>query len=241
MENIEIEEDKPIICIRTSQSGGFLFYLKWGIILFLLFGFRYDIDYFYELLYHDYFLNYRLHFDIHHLIFSSYSPSPSFLEFFEIYLFKEFHILTPVYFFILFKILWFFLQTFVLKYSFYLNSLQVKSGVFNQSIDTLDYEKIFDIEIDSPWFLRLFNKTNILLITNDYSGGSNFLENSLFNFMGLKNGLKERMRNATAEMEGVSLDLKIIYSVDTKKVQDIVSFINSRKDKDYTSLGEMKT
>jgi hypothetical protein len=122
-----------------------------------------------------------------------------------------------------------------------LNSLQVKSGVFNQSIDTLDYEKIFDIEIDSPWFLRLFNKTNILLITNDYSGGSNFLENSLFNFMGLKNGLKERMRNATAEMEGVSLDLKIIYSVDTKKVQDIVSFINSRKDKDYTSLGEMKT
>jgi len=237
--DIKLEETKPIICFRTSQFAGFLFYLKWGIILFLLFGFRYDIDYFYELLYQEYFLNYRLHFDINHLIFSSYSPSPSFLEFFEIYLFKEFHILTPVYFFIILKILWFFLQIFVLKYSFYLNSLRVNSGVFNHSIDTIDYDKIFDIEIDSPWFLRLFNKTNILLITNDYSGGSSFLEDTLFNFMGLKNGLKERMRKATDEMEGVSLDLKIIYSVDSKKAQDIVSFINSKKIKDYTSIGEM--
>ena len=120
-----------------------------------------------------------------------------------------------------------------------MNSLRVNSGVFNHSIDTIDYDKIFDMEIDSPWFLRLFNKTNILLITNDYSGGSSFLEDTLFNFMGLKNGLKERMRKATDEMEGVSLDLKIIYSVDSKKAQDIVSFINSKKIKDYTSIGEM--
>lgn len=107
------------------------------------------------------------------------------------------------------------------EFIFSAEGIVIRSGFFDKKEDFFDYDRIFDIEKDSPIWLRIFGKTNLLLIANDYSSNNKELFNNwIFNLGGRQNELLDRLSQASKEQEGVSLDIKFLLGL--KKEEAIV-------------------
>lgn len=69
--------------------------------------------------------------------------------------------------------------------------LKVYSGVFNRNVDELELYRVRDYNLQQPFFLRLFGRSNIYLVTSDASSKNLAL-------MGIENGqeVREQLRSA---------------------------------------------
>jgi len=65
---------------------------------------------------------------------------------------------------------WQYVDLSVTKYVFEERSVEITTGVFHRQTDMVEYAKIKDIEIESPFWLRIFGMGNIYIISQDASG-----------------------------------------------------------------------
>jgi len=103
--------------------------------------------------------------------------------------------------------------------------LSLETGIFNRHVDWVDFQQIVDIDIHSPFSLRLFGKSNIIFLTEDYSGNTNFL----IKRFGIPKHITERMEDANNKNDLRALDVKVFYGINLKKANELIDYIKEQQ------------
>jgi len=218
----KIEKNGKAI-IKPSQFLGFKKYFLFFIITFLLWGWRMDIQSFYQSFYTSTILDGQLYFDLLNTI--GLNPQ-EYKEFFTKTLY-EFNpiwiIIIPYFFYILYVFFIIRTHTFLFKK----NKFAVKSGVLNVNIDWVEYNTIRDFDIHSPLYLRIFGKNNLVILAEDYSGNYKYL----YNMFGIQEHVKDRIEEANKTSEIVSLDVKCLFGLNNKVTAELTDFLHANEKK----------
>lgn len=113
--------------------------------------------------------------------------------------------------------------------------LSLETGIFDRHVDWVDFNQIVDIDIHSPLWLRIFGKSNIIFLTEDYSGNTNFL----IKRFGVPKHITERIEEANTKSELRALDIKVFYGINSKKATELINYIKEQQNqlvKEYKSV-----